>query len=143
MENSERFIQPSFSELIDKLTIDQIKQVLLTEKENYADEMQKIEHDLDLWLKQKKIVIDSSFIRLIVALAQINLHIWKTKEVMQTTPDRFQDSMKLAHQLNGIRNQIKNILMQKSCKDKYIIRKTNTETDNLEGWKFSIIEECG
>src|SRR5438034_28003 len=73
----------------------------------FAAEMDRIEHDLDAILADTKVRVDAQLILLVIALAQINLHIWHTKDIMQTVPDRFQESMKLAHQLNGIRNQLK------------------------------------
>ena len=68
---------PTFSELIDRLSIVQLKEVFISEhKEEYAKEIADILHDIDLILKEKSGKIDAKKIRSIVVLAQMNLHIW-------------------------------------------------------------------
>lgn len=51
-----------------------------------------------------------SLIRVIIALAQLNLHIWN-KDIMEahhaSEPDRYMELLKLSHQLNGIRNRLR------------------------------------
>jgi len=68
---------PTLAELIDRLSIIQLKEVFITEnKEEYAKEIQDIVSDIEDILKQDKIVLDSSTIRAIIVLSQMNLHIW-------------------------------------------------------------------
>ena len=51
MEN--RKFLPTLNELIDRLSIHQLKEVFIPEnKENYGKEIQDILHDIDLILKQ-------------------------------------------------------------------------------------------
>lgn len=141
MDSPERLIYPSLAELLDQLAIDQIKEVLdSVNRTSYAGEMRKIEHDLDLIFAEDRVQFDAHLIRLVIALAQINLHIWQTKEIMQNVPARFQQSMKLAHQINGIRNQIKNQIMEATGLRQSSTGKTNLSTDNLEGWVMSVLE---
>ena len=139
MDNSKRQCLVQFSELLDRLTIDQIKEVCIPEHQiSYAEEMQQLMHDIDLIIEEKEIKLTARFIRLIVILAQINLHIWRTKETMMNDPEGSEASMKLAHQLNGIRNQIKNLLMEQADFRVSTGKRTNINTDNLEGWNISI-----
>lgn len=136
-----QFVQPSLAELIDRLTIDQIKEVKDAANSNdYTKEMRDIEHDLDLCILCSKIKLNSYLIRLIIALAQINLHIWHTKETMQREPTQFKKCMKLAHQLNGLRNQIKNRILDLATAEFDTIKQTNIDTDNLNGWQMSVLD---
>ena len=68
---------PTLSELIDRLSIVQLKEVFIAEhKDEYAKEISEILHDIELTLKEKDAIIDSETIRAIVVLSQMNLHIW-------------------------------------------------------------------
>jgi hypothetical protein len=68
---------PTFSELIDRLSIVQLKEVFITEhKEEYAKEISDIVHDVNLALKAKNVQLTAEVIRAIVVLSQMNLHIW-------------------------------------------------------------------
>ena len=67
---------PTLSELIDRLSIVQLKEVFITDhKEEYAQEIKDIVHDIDLCLKETE-HIDAEVIRAVVVLSQMNLHIW-------------------------------------------------------------------
>ena len=68
---------PTLSELIDRLSITQLKEVFINEhKQEYSEEISDILHDIDLTLKEKNVIISSEVIRAIVVLSQMNLHIW-------------------------------------------------------------------
>lgn len=133
-----QFLLP-LAELIDRLTIDQLKEVLIPEnKESYAQEMQKLAHDIDLMIEEGELKLSARLIRIIIVLSQMNLHIWYNKDKMQNDPEHYLELLKFAHQLNGIRNQMKNLLLEETGdKEKSAIR-TNFNTDNLEGWDISI-----
>ena len=68
---------PTLAELIDRMSISQLKEVFIPEhKEVYTQEIKDIQHDVDLILKENDGKIDAQTIRAIVVLAQTNLHIW-------------------------------------------------------------------
>lgn len=135
-----RSIQPSLSELLDALTVYQIKEVMdASNNESYAEESKAIESDIDGILQVSDIKSIGDFLRLVVALSQINLHIWHVKEEMQTNPDRFDECTKLGHQLNGIRNQLKNRILTAAQGVEQSGVRTNLGTDGLEGWQLSIL----
>ncbi|MGE3538412.1 MAG: hypothetical protein AB7N91_13400 [Candidatus Tectimicrobiota bacterium] len=137
----ERLVSPSLAELLDRLAIDQIKEVKDSpHAAHYAEEIHRIIHDLDVIFAEAGIACTARLIRLVIALAQINLHIWHTKEMMQSGPEHFQECMKLAHQLNGIRNQIKNRILEDTGLHEPFAKKTNTATDSLTGWTLSVLE---
>ena len=137
-DKARKFLPP-LAELIDRLTVDQIKEVLLSEnKEGYAQEMQLLMHDIDLIIGEKKITISARFLRIVIVLAQMNLHIWHMKDKMQVEPERYNGLLKLSHQLNGIRNQMRNLLLEESGdKEKGHVR-SNFDTDGLKGWDVSL-----
>jgi len=139
MANKERQYLPPLAELIDSLTIYQIKEVTIPEqKESLAEEMGKIAHDIDLIIEERDLKLSARLIRIIIAIAQMNLHIWQNKDDMQNDPDKYMDLLKLAHQLNGVRNRMKNILLEEVGDKDKSARKTNYNTDGLEGWDISI-----
>lgn len=139
MSQSERKFQVPLAELMDRLTVDQIKEVLLKDgKQSFADEMQVLQHDIDLILSERDIKVSSRLLRIVAVLAQMNLHIWYLKDRMQDEPQRYDEFLRLAHQLNGIRNQMKNLLLEEAGdKDKSAVR-SNFGTDGLKGWDVSL-----
>jgi len=103
---------PTLSELIDRLSIAQLKEVFITEhKEEYATEISDILHDIDLTLKEKNAIIDSDTIRAIVVLSQMNLHIWHN-ESNYRKGIKDGNNLELTHGLNGIRNTAKNKIQE-------------------------------
>jgi hypothetical protein len=135
----ERQFLPAFTELIDRLTVDQIKEVLLPDLQpEMAEEMKILCHDIDLIIEERELKLNSRFIRIIIAIAQLNLHIWKLKDEMQIFPDKYDKLLKLAHQLNGLRNQLKNSLLEEAGDKDKSSQRTNFNIDGLEGWNISI-----
>ena len=116
-----------------------IKEVLLTNRsEEMSKEIQDICKDIDVMINQKQVVLSSRFIRIVVILAQINVHIWNNKDKMKLEPEKYDEHLKLSHQLNGLRNQMKNLLLEESKERNKSSERTNFDTDGLEGWNISI-----
>ena len=139
MSDETRKYLPTFAELIDQLTVDQIKVVMFpTNKKQVCDEIKRIEHDIDLIMKNNNVVISVEILRSIIILSQVNLHIWHQKDEMQEKPEKYQDLLKFAHQLNGIRNQMKNSIMERTNSTNGTGRKTNFNTDGLEDWDLCL-----
>ena len=110
----ERKYLPTLSELIDRLSISQLKEVFISEhKSEYGEEIRDILHDIDLILKQESILLDSKSIRAIVVLSQMNLHIWHN-ESNYRKGIKDGNNLELTHGLNGIRNTAKNIIQEKA-----------------------------
>jgi hypothetical protein len=141
---TERQFLPPFGELLDRLTVDQIKEVLIpAQAADCANEMARISHDLDLLIAQQGIKLSSRLIRMIIVIAQMNVHIWHNKDRMAEAPDRYLEHLKLAHQLNGLRNQVKNLLLEEVGDREKSGQRTNFNTDGLEGWSISLLREPG
>ena len=105
---SKRKYLPTLSELIDRLSIAQLKEVFIPEhKQEYAQEISDIVHDIDLTLKENGVNLDADVIRAIVVLSQMNLHIWHN-ESNYRKGIKDGNNLELTHGLNGIRNTAKN-----------------------------------
>ena len=102
---------PTLSELIDRLSIVQLKEVFIPEhKEEYAQEIENIVHDINVLLDESD-RIDGEVIRAIVVLSQMNLHIWHN-ESNYRKGIKDGNNLELTHGLNGIRNTAKNKIQE-------------------------------
>ena len=103
---------PTLSELVDRLSIVQLKEVFITEHKNeYGQEISDILHDIDLTLKEESVILDSDTVRAIIVLAQMNLHIWHN-ESNYRKGIKDGNNLELTHGLNGIRNTAKNKIQE-------------------------------
>lgn len=137
---SRQFLPP-LSELIDRLTVTQVKLNLLdVNSEDFTAEVAKLVNDINLIVKEKKIEISGELVRAIVMISQINLHIWRNKDLMQENLENeseYLSYLKKAHQMNGVRNLLKNyILGLEGISDASQLR-SNFEVDGLE-WKLNL-----
>jgi hypothetical protein len=108
----ERKYLPTLSELIDRLSIVQLKEVFISEhKEEYAAEISDILHDIQAHLNENETVVDAEVIRAIVVLSQMNLHIWHN-ETNYRKGIKDGNNLELTHGLNGIRNTAKNKIQE-------------------------------
>ena len=106
-----RYLQ-TLSELIDRLSIVQLKEVFIPEhKAEYSQEIDDIVHDIQIILDENKAVLDSDTIRAIVVVSQINLHIWHN-ESNYRRGIKDGNNLELTHGLNGIRNTAKNKIQE-------------------------------
>ena len=116
----ERKYLPTLSELVDRLSIAQLKEVFITEhKEEYGDEIKDILHDIDLFLIEQaelngdeKPTVNAETIRAVVVLSQMNLHIWHN-ESNYRKGIKDGNNLELTHGLNGIRNAAKNKIQER------------------------------
>ena len=98
---------PTVSELIDRLSIVQLKEVFIPEhKEEYAQEIKDIMHDLELE------GLDGELIRAVIVTSQMNLHIWHNESEARKGINAG-ENLQLTHGLNGIRNTAKNKIQER------------------------------
>ena len=103
---------PTLGELIDRLSIHQLKEVFIPEnKENYADEMNDMVHDINLILNEKDVKLTGEVLRAVVVLSQMNAHIWYNESQVRKG-EKGSDNLMLNHGLNGIRNTAINKIME-------------------------------
>ena len=126
---------PTLSELIDRLSIVQLKEVFIPEhKEEYSQEIKDIIHDLDLELSEKSVILSGDDIRSIIVLAQMNLHIWHNESEARKGIIAG-ENLRLTHGLNGIRNTSKNKLQESVGGRKDY--KTDCLASEFEDWEVS------
>tara|TARA_R110002020_G_scaffold379488_1_gene590702 strand:- start:11071 stop:11454 length:384 start_codon:yes stop_codon:yes gene_type:complete len=102
----ERKYLPTLSELIDRLSIIQLKEIFIPEnKDEYAEEIKDILHDIGTE------GLDADLVRAIVVLSQMNLHIWHNEANYRKGVSEGND-LELTHGLNGIRNTAKNKIQE-------------------------------
>ena len=102
---------PTLAELIDRLSIIQLKEVFITEhKDEYAQEIKDIVHDINLILEDEGVMLSGKDVRAIIVLSQMNLHIWHNET--QYRAGTGDGNLGLTHGLNGIRNTAKNIIQE-------------------------------
>jgi pyoverdine/dityrosine biosynthesis protein Dit1 len=107
----ERKYLPTLAELVDRLSISQLKEVFITDhKEEYAQEISDIVHDIQILLDSSENV-NAETIRAIVVLSQMNLHIWHN-ESNYRKGIKDGNNLELTHGLNGIRNTAKNKIQE-------------------------------
>jgi len=103
---------PTLSELVDRLSIVQLKEVFISEhKDEYAKEIADIVHDIQVLLDEQGGKITAETIRAIVVLSQMNLHIWHN-ESNYRKGIKDGNNLELTHGLNGIRNVAKNRIQE-------------------------------
>jgi hypothetical protein len=116
---------PTLGELIDRLSIIQIKELKIpNHKEEYAKEIKDIVNDINIILSEKlqKFIgnkqmqeqlplIDAEFLRAVIVLSQMNLHIWQNEDNARSGIDAG-NKLLLTHGLNGIRNIAKNKIQE-------------------------------
>jgi hypothetical protein len=111
-KNMERKYLPTFSELIDRLSIIQLKEVFITQhKDSYSEEIKDILHDIQLIIDNSDVKLNSEIIRAVVVLSQMNLHIWHN-ESNYRKGIKDGNNLELTHGLNGIRNTAKNKIQE-------------------------------
>ena len=109
---ADRKYLPTLSELVDRLSIVQLKEVFIAEhKEEYAEEINAIVYDIQLYLDESKEPITAETIRAVVVLSQMNLHIWHN-ESNYRKGIKDGNNLELTHGLNGIRNVAKNKIQE-------------------------------
>ena len=102
---------PTLGELIDRLSIVQLKEVKIPQhKEEYSKEISDIVHDINEILKEKD-KVDGEFIRAVIVLSQMNTHIWYNEDNARSG-DNQGNELLLTHGLNGIRNTAKNKIQE-------------------------------
>lgn len=106
---SERKYLPTLAELIDRLSIVQLKEIFISEnKAAYCEERALIEHDIDLLLQDKKLNAEDIRASMIIMLA--NRTIWQNETEARKGGDSQDKLLKFTHSINGVRNTAKNVI---------------------------------
>jgi hypothetical protein len=111
---SERKYLPTLAELIDRLSIVQLKAIFIAEnKDAYDAEMALIEHDIDLLMQEKDVVgwtLTAAQIRAVMVCMLANHTIWLNESKARLGGSDQDHLLKFTHSINGVRNTAKNII---------------------------------
>lgn len=113
-ESARRRYLPTLSDLVDRLTIVQLKTLFIPERRaDYLSERASIEHDIDLILaevhaKGERVTADD--IHAIIAIMLTNHMIWINESKARAGGSEQDKLLKLTHSINGQRNAAKNKL---------------------------------
>lgn len=106
---SERKYLPTLSDLVDRLSIVQLKAIFIPERaKEYMAERALIEHDIDLILKGKKVT--ASDVHAILMIMLSNRFIWENESKARAGGSEQDKLLKLTHSINGVRAAAKNQL---------------------------------
>ena len=106
---AERKYNLTLGELLDRLCILQLKEVMIPEnKEEYGKEIEDVLFDINTLLpKSPYPTITAEFLRDLIVLAQFNTHIWYNEsEARKGNKDG--NLLMLTHSINGIRTTARN-----------------------------------
>lgn len=107
----DRLYLPTLADLIDRLTIVQLKEIFIVEhKDEYRAERQLIEHDIDLIIRglNKQFGVRELWAVTIIMLS--NRFIWENESKARAGGAEQDKLLKLTHSINGVRNRAKNII---------------------------------
>jgi hypothetical protein len=111
---TERKYLPTLSELVDRLSIVQLKAIFISEhRDAYREEIALIEHDIDLLLGERPDYhLSAKDVRAILAIMLTNRYIWENEGKARAGGSEQNTLLRLTHSVNGQRNTAKNILSQ-------------------------------
>ncbi len=138
----DKLIKLDLGELIDRLSILQIKELLLDG--DFSDAISDLEHDIDRVYEEQDVKLTANLIRQIVLMAQTNLHIWLLKDDMEMEDDeeKYNGKLKLSQDFNNcIKNSIKNMLLDEGGEVSEVKLKA-TFVDEGE-WYYPIVDSIG
>lgn len=137
---SDRKWLPTIADLIDRLSIHQLKEVFIIEaKEKYASEIAYIVHDLDMLISEQNVKVSARLIRAIVVLSQINTHIWHNESEARKGNDISDNNLMLSHGLNGIRHRMINIILEEIGMEEKKDIKIDCLASEFKEWDISLI----
>lgn len=126
-ENNRQYLI-TLGELVERLSILQLREMLIKNgREKNAADIRKIMADINTIISSNKVVVDAKFLRLVLLTGELNTLIWLYKDRLE---DDYNYYLKLSHQLNGLRNQIKNIINTEAKEEGASV--TNVSTDGLD-----------
>ncbi len=130
---------PHFPELIDRLSIHQLKEVFIPKfKEKYAKEMKLIVHDLNILIEEKDVKLTGEMIRAIIVLSQMNTHIWYNESKARQGLDQELSLLKLTHGLNGLRVMASNCILEMIGQSEKCDIKTDCLAAEFKDWDISL-----
>jgi len=135
--SGERFFQRNY--LLDRISIDLLKCIFIPEKKDvYSKEIKDIINDLDEIFREKDITVTGDLLRAIILLGQFNLHIWHNESAARRGEKQDLEKLKLTHGINGLRNKVKNRILNELGEIKGFDYKTDCIAAEFKDWEVEI-----
>lgn len=111
----ERQYLPTLSDLIDRMTIVQLKAIFVPERASeYRAEMGAILHDIDVLLENSfdkhGVNVNAAALHAVAVIMLTNRFIWENESKARAGGSEQDKLLKLTHSINGVRNTAKNQL---------------------------------
>jgi hypothetical protein len=142
---TKRKFQIPLTDLIDLLTITQIKETLLGSEDSQraSQDLATIAADLGALLAQRPVAVSGRVLRLVALLAETNLQVWLNKDRMQSEPERYEALLEYAQELNGLRNHVRNLLMRLLGEWEPSRERATFLSDRADRWYAPLLEDLG
>ena len=102
---------PTFSELVDRMSICLLKRVFIPENsEAYDQEIEDIKHDLNEIIKEKDVKLSSEMLYATLVIMLSNRYIWENESKCRSGEVQDYSLLKKTHSINGVRNNAKNVI---------------------------------
>lgn len=118
LKKSKRNFIPDLSELVDRLSITQLKEFFIPEnKEAYAKEIKDIIHDMNVILETEELKVNAETIRAIIVVTISNREIW-LNEALCRAGCKDGNNLEKSHSINGVRCLARNMITKSLGKGK-------------------------
>ena len=133
LKNEKEYFGYNLTELIDLMSNLQIKETKFDDQK-FADEIVKVQADIDEIALKKEIKISGNIIRKIILAAVSNLMVWEYKDEMLNKPTKYNKILKKALEVNSVRNASNNSLMKDFLEDDIVKKKITKFTKKDSNW---------
>lgn len=112
---TERKYLPTLSDLIDRLTIVQLKMIFIPERrKEYIEERELVLHDIDIILDGLNHKLNARAVMAITMIQLTNRCIWESESKARAGGNEQDKLLRFTHSINGVRNTAKNILAEEA-----------------------------
>ena len=112
---TDRKYLPTLSDLVDRLTIVQLKMIFIPDRrKEYSEERELIMHDIDLILNGLDHKLNARAIMAITLIQLTNRCIWESESKARAGGSEQDKLLKFTHSINGVRNTAKNVLAEEA-----------------------------
>lgn len=133
---------PTVAELIDRLSIHQLKEWRIREHgDQYAKEMKALRHDIALLLEGCRDKIDGDFIHATIIVALSNAIIWDCEAAARRGEPQDLEKLRVSHTVNGVRNRAGNLILEIVGEADRRDRKTDALASDLSDYEPSLLRE--
>jgi len=112
---TDRKYLPTLSDLIDRLTIVQLKMIFIPERrKEYIEERELVLHDIDIILDGLNHKLNARAVMAITMIQLTNRCIWESESKARAGGNEQDKLLRFTHSINGVRNTAKNILAEEA-----------------------------